>query len=125
MSKTVYLPHVFLRYSQRVGVRKTGIDLIKHYFEHNHYGESSNDKRFVGKSVRYNDKDNIGVSVEEGVLFGEQKEDTFVAKTFITYDMATGGQRLEFEDKKTQVLQPHEIIDTLKQQYQNRNKNIL
>ena len=119
MTQSAYLPHVFLRYSQRAKVMKTGIDLIKHFFEHNHTGEQSTDQRFVGRSVRYNGKNYISMSVAEGVLLGEKVGSIFVAHTFITYDMATGKQREEFEKKKQKVQNTEELINTLNKAYKN------
>ena len=120
-TETVYLPHMLIRYSQRMGVNKTGIELINHFFERNHFGEQSYDSRFVGKSVRHNGQKYISVSVEEGVLLGELQGSIFIAHTFITYDMATGKQREEFEKKRTKVMSTGEVIDILNNEYRKRH----
>ena len=106
------MPHVFDRYAdpERGNVKKTGIELIKHFFEHNNYGEISRGDKFSGRSVRYKGRDNIAKCVAEGVLLGEIVGDIFVAHTFITYDMATGIQREEFEKRKGNIVGLDEFL---------------
>ena len=114
----VFLPHVFDRYNDpdRGNVKKTGIELIKHFMEHNAYGEISRGDKFSGRSVRYKGRDNIAKCVTDGVLLGEITNDIFVAHTFITYEMATGFQREEFEKNKGMILNNDEIMRRFKQQ---------
>jgi hypothetical protein len=50
------------------------------------------------------------------VLLGEITNDIFVAHTFITYEMATGLQREEFEKNKGMILSNDEIMRRFKQQ---------
>ena len=70
-SKMTFLPHAFDRYCQRAAVKKQGVELIKHFFEHNHMAEPTKDERFSGKSVRYKGRDNVCASFSEGVMLGE------------------------------------------------------
>ena len=114
----VFLPHVFDRYHDpdRGNVNKTGIELIKHFMERNAYGEVSRGDKFSGRSVRYKGRDNIAKCVTDGVLLGEITNDIFVAHTFITYEMATGLQREEFEKNKGMILSNDELIRRFKQQ---------
>ena len=106
------MPHVFDRYAdpERGNVRKTGIELIKHFFEHNNYGEVSRGDMFSGRSVRYKGRDNIAKCVNEGVLLGEITNNIFVAYTFITYEMATGLQRKEFEKNKGRIISLDDFV---------------
>ena len=106
------MPHVFDRYAdpERGNVRKTGIELIKHFFEHNNYGEISRGDMFSGRSVRYKGRDNIAKCVTDGVLLGEITNNIFVAKTFITYEMATGLQRKEFEKNKGRIISLDDFV---------------
>lgn len=123
-SKMTFLPHMFDRYSQRAAVRKQGIELIKHYFERNNYGEPTSDSRFSGKSVRYKGRDNVCLSVNEGVLLGEYKDYIFVAHTFITYDDATGLQRDKFIENKDMLLGQEELRNAMREIYRNNYYNL-
>lgn len=114
-NKFAVLPHVFDRYAQRVGVKKEGVELVKHFFERNFHGEPSKDNMLSGKSVRYKGRDNLCLSMQEGVALGEMIDGIFVAHTFITYDMATGLQREEFERKRDGMPTDEEWLDTLVQ----------
>lgn len=118
-NRMVLLPHVFDRYAdpKRGNVGKTGIDLIKHFVERNAYGEPTRDDKLSGRSVRYAGRDNICLSVQDGVLLGEECGDIFIAHTFITYEMATGLQREVFEQNKGKVLSSVEVFDTIKGLY--------
>lgn len=115
----VFLPHVFDRYHDpdRGNVQKTGIELIKHFMERNSYGEISRGDKFSGRSVRYKGRDNLAKCVTDGVLLGEIVGDIFVAHTFITYDMATGFQREEFEKNKGMILSNEEIMRRAKESW--------
>lgn len=113
--RAVILPHVFDRYAQRVGVKKEGVELIKHFIEKNFHGEISDNERLVGRSVRYKGRDNITFLTAEGVMLGEMMSGglangIFVAHTFITYDMATGLQREEFERRRGTMLTDEEAL---------------
>ena len=115
----VFLPHVFDRYHDpdRGNVKKTGIELIKHFMERNSYGEISRGDKFSGRSVRYKGRDNLAKCVTDGVLLGEIVGDIFVAHTFITYEMATGLQREEFEKNKGMILSNEEIMRRAKESW--------
>lgn len=101
----VVLPHVFERYAdpKRGNVRKNGVDLIKHFFEHNSYGEPAYGNELAGRSVRYNGEQHVCNCVSDGVLLGQMTDGIYVARTFITYDMATGLQKEEFETRREKV----------------------
>lgn len=118
-NRIVLLPHVFDRYAdpKRGNVRKTGIELIKHLISRIGHGEHTMEDRFSGRSVRYKDRDNICLSVQDGVLLGEMQEDIFVAHTFITYDMAGGLQKEEFEKNREKVLDNRQVLKKLKGVY--------
>ena len=123
----VFLPHVFDRYHDpdRGNVKKTGIELIKHFMERNAYGEISRGDKFSGRSVRYKGRDNIAKCVTDGVLLGEITNDIFVAHTFITYEMATGLQREEFEKNKGMILSNDEIMRRYKQQNKDMERMMI
>lgn len=113
VSPHVFLPHMFDQYAnpERGNVPKTGIDLIKHFMEHNNYGEISKGDKFSGRSVRYKGRDNLCKSVHDGVLLGEVVDGIFVVHTFITYEMATGLQREEFEKNRGMIITNEGLIN--------------
>lgn len=115
--RMVLLPHVFDRYAERADVQKTGIELIKHFIRYNTDGWCMRDNRFSGRSVRYNGRDNRCMSLHDGVLLGETIDNIFVARTFITYDMATGLQGDAFEERRARLRTQYkqsDIINKLK-----------
>lgn len=103
--KTVFVQHVFDRYAdpERGNVQKTGIELIKHFVDHQSNGHVLKDQRLAGRSVRYNGRDHQFVAVNDGVILGDVENGIFIARTFITYEMATGRQREEFSYAKNKV----------------------
>lgn len=103
--KTVFLQHVFDRYAdpERGNVQKTGIDLIKHFVDHQSSGQVLSNPKLAGRSVRYNGRDHQFVAVNDGVLLGDVENGIFIARTFITYEMATGKQHEEFAHAKNKV----------------------
>lgn len=122
----VLLQHVLDQYHnpERGNVPKTGVELIKHFFERNSYGEISRGDKFSGRSVRYKGRDNICKSVTDGVLLGEMADNIFIAHTFITYDMATGLQREEFEKNNNMILTNDEIMSQFKQEMKEEERRL-
>jgi len=119
MDRMVFTAHMWKRYRERINTYKTGIELMKQYFTNNGYGEETEGSQFVGRSVRYNGHDNICLSINDGVLLGERKDDAFIAKTFITYDMATGLQRQEFDAKREAVPTNEQLCAHCRKQIKN------
>ena len=103
------MPHVFDRYAERCCIEKSGIELIKHYISHNLEGWATRDNRFSGRSVRYKGRDNLCLSIRDGVLLGEMVDDIFIAHTFITYDMATGLQGEAFIQRRDRLMTDDEL----------------
>lgn len=103
--KTVFLQHVFDRYAdpERGNVQKKGIDLIKHFVDHQSSGQILSNPKLAGRSVRYNGRDHRFVAVNDGVILGDVDNGIFIARTFITYEMATGKQHEEFAYAKNKV----------------------
>ena len=103
--KTVFTQHVFDRYAdpERGNVQKTGIDIIKHFVDHQSNGYVLKDQRLAGRSVRYNGRDHQFIAVNDGVILGDVENGIFIARTFITYEMATGRQHEEFSYAKNKV----------------------
>ena len=119
ISPMVLLPHMWKRYAERVKVAKHGIDLIKHYFLNNPHGKDSDNQKVVGRSVRWNGEDHLSCCVNDGVLLGQQYGELYIVRTFITYDMTTGMQQQEFEDKRTKILTDREMYERAKIFYNN------
>jgi hypothetical protein len=118
ISPMVMTPHMWRRYAERTGTDLHGIDLIKHYFANNPHGKDSDNQRVVGRSVRWNGEEHLSCCVPDGVLLGQQYGWLFVVRTFITYDMTTGMQQAEFEDKRSQIITDREMYERAKMFYQ-------
>lgn len=114
----VLTPHMWKRYAERAKVGKHGIELIKHYFLNNPHGKDSDNQKVVGRSVRWNGEDHLSCCVPDGVLLGQQHGELYIVRTFITYDMTTGMQQAEFEDKRTKILTDREMYERAKMFYQ-------
>lgn len=126
--KTVFLQHVFDRYSdpERGNVQKTGIDLIKHFVDHQSNGYVLKDQRLAGRSVRYNGRDHQFIAVNDGVILGDVENGIFIARTFITYEMATGKQHEEFAYAKNKVSDlEDEIVLVRDSSKQKKFKNLI
>lgn len=117
ISPMVLTPHMWKRYSERAKVEKHGIELIKHYFLNNPHGKDSDNQRVVGRSVRWNGEDHLSCCVPDGVLLGQEFDKYYLVRTFITYDMTTGMQQAEFEDKRTKILTDREMYERAKMFY--------
>ena len=113
----VLTPHMFKRYSERAGVEKSGIDLVKHYFIHNSHGKDTRNNRVMAKSVRWNGEDHQACCVNDGVLLGQVVDGIYIVRTFITYDMCGGLQQQEFENCRSQILNDREMYDRAKECY--------
>ena len=116
----VLLPHVWKRYQdpERGNVQKSGTELVKHFFVNNPHGKDTDNKKVVGRSVRYNGEEHLSLCVSDGVLLGHICDDIFVANTFITYDMAKGLQRKEFENKRKEIMTDREMYDKMEAFYE-------
>lgn len=117
ISPMVLTPHMWKRYAERAKVDKHGIDLIKHYFLNNPHGKDSDNQKVVGRSVRWNGEDHLSCCVTDGVLLGQEFDKYYLVRTFITYDMTTGMQQAEFEDKRTKILTDREMYERAKMFY--------
>ena len=118
ISPMVLLPHMWKRYAERAKVGEHGIELIKHYFLNNPHGMDSDNQRVVGRSVRWNGEDHLSCCVTDGVLLGQEFDKYYMVRTFITYDMTTGMQQAEFEDKRSQIITDREMYERAKMFYQ-------
>jgi hypothetical protein len=111
ISPMVLTPHMWKRYSERAKVKKHGIELVKHYFLNNPHGQDTDNQKVVGRSVRWNGEDHLSCCVTEGVLLGQEFGKYYLVRTFITYDMTTGMQQAEFEDKRTKILTDRDMYE--------------
>lgn len=113
----VLTPHFWKRYAERAKIKKTGMDLIKHYFVNNPHGKDTNNQNVVARSVRYNGEEHLSNCVPDGVMLGQMHGDIFVVKTFITYDMCCGLQQKEFEFCRNMILNEEELYREAKARY--------
>lgn len=118
ISPMVLTPHMWKRYAERTSTDLHGIDLIKHYFLNNPHGKDSDNQKVVGRSVRWNGDEHLSCCVTDGVLLGQEFDKYYLVRTFITYDMTTGIQQAEFEDKRSQIITDREMYERAKMFYQ-------
>ena len=117
-TKMVLIPHVWKRYAERCGVEKTGIELIKHYYERNYSSRDSDNEKLVGRSVRWNGEEHRSCCVNDGVILGQLVDGIYIARTFITYNMTCGRQKVEFNGNRKRILNSRDIHDKLAFYYQ-------
>ena len=121
VKKTVFVPHVFDRYAERANVNKQGMDLIRHFMDHQSGGHVITDQRLAGRSVRYNGRNHKFIAVREGVLLGDMDDGIFIVRTFITYDMATGLQRDKFTKAQDKLFDIEGEIEYSQRFFKNQN----
>ena len=114
----VITPHMFKQYARRANVEKSGIELIKHYFNCNPHGADTNNQKIVGRSVRYNGQTHLSCCVNDGILLGQMASDLYIVRTFITYDMCSGLQQRVFEHKRKEIKTDREMYDRARMYYQ-------
>ena len=117
ISPMVLIPHFWKRYTERAHVEKHGMELVKHYFRSNPPGDDSRNQKIVGRSVRWNGEEHLSCCVTDGVMLGQLSDGLFIARTFITYDMCSGLQQQEFEDKRSQILTDREMYEQARRYY--------
>lgn len=92
MYVNAFPPHFFRRYAERMNLELAGDALVEHFFRWNDAGY--NIEKPEGEHEQC-------MCVRDGVCLGEVINDrTFVARTFIRYDMSIGWQREAFEKKR-------------------------
>ena len=123
ISPMVITPHAFRRYAERMNVQKKGLELIRHYFEHNANGSDSYNQRVHGRSVRWNGEDHRASCIEEGVLLGQMHNGIFIVRTFITYDMCGEIQQDEFGTHRELILTDREMFERARDYYAGLDKN--
>lgn len=114
-SRIIVLPHAWKRYGERCEVGKNGVELIKHFLINNGDGLTVRDSSLMGASVRYNGSEHVALCVAEGVLLGEAEDGVFIARTFITYDMASSRQSGHFVHRHKMLLDDGELEQALKE----------
>lgn len=98
------LPHVFDQYVSRIGLEKSGIEVIKHFIIKNMNSQNDFTKKFSGRKSRERETESAHLCMSEGILMGEvMDEDHIVIHTFITYDMTTGKQKEVFEQRRSEI----------------------
>lgn len=89
MCVSVFPPHFFKRFAERMGIDMKGEELAERYFRYNDSGW------IIDKP---DSEHEICLCTSEGVCLGELLNDRmFLGRTFIRYDMSLGWQREVFE----------------------------
>lgn len=102
----IFQPHFFARFRERLGIRKTGIDLVADYFLKNYsyyYGlqdQNTENMEWPGTRIYGTSKQGIGL----GII---QSESRTLFKTFITYEMMHQAQFSIFT--QNEILRQREI----------------
>lgn len=96
MRPMVMLPHMWQRYAERMQFDEDHKHLVQKFFCRNFSGCGTRNQKVVSRSVRYNGEEHLAMCMDDGVLLGRLDGEIFVAKTFITYEMAGTLQREEF-----------------------------
>ena len=123
IKKTVFVQHVFDRYAERAHVDKQGMDLIRHFLEHQYGGHVITDQRLAGRSVRYNGRNHKFIAVQEGVMLGDVEDGIFIVRTFITYDMCGEIQQDEFGTHRELILTDREMFERARDYYAGLDRN--
>lgn len=103
---TIFPPHFFSRYAERMRLSKTGLELIKHYFKFN------NNYMYAGTA------DTVTGTTKEGIALGIQTECyNFLFKTFVSFEMLKGEQIENYlkSNSLREELHEEEIARSLKQ----------
>ncbi len=101
---TVRLPHFFKRYKERCNIDKIGLDLIRNFYDNNHGSMLVEQSELFGKSVRHNGQEHKADCSTEGVGLGHVVDGITLFRTFITYDMTGGHQKIEFQNGRNHSL---------------------
>ena len=102
----IYPPHFFRRYSERMDIHLSGIELITHFFKYNYnYVYSTKDVKITPEEFTRE----IYGSCKEGIALGVcTTKDNVLFKTFITYEMCKGAQIEEFSKNEQLRKEIHE-----------------
>lgn len=101
------LPHFFDRYAQYNRTNLTGTELVKYVLKRMVRFETEKTTEYSGRDSR--DGNVFHLIFDDGVGMGEYHDDGHaMVKTFITYDMTTGGQKEAFEEKRDRLGDPLE-----------------
>lgn len=105
----IFLPHFFQRFAQRMNLSLTGDDLIRRYLQFNaHFSIETKEQRINEQTIEI-----IATgTTEEGVGLGYKigRENGFLFKTFITYDMARGSQIESFRASEARRIKFYEAF---------------
>ena len=102
----IFLPHFFQRFANRMGIKLSGEELIKRYFQYNPNFSIDTKKEMVTDkqyAIRASGTSTDGIALGYQLLDG-----SFFFKTFITYDMAKGEQLKEFFESEERRKRNHE-----------------
>ena len=121
VQRAVFVQHVFDRYAERGNVQKHSLDLIRHFFAQQAGGCIIDNQRLAGRSVRYNGRYHRVLAVNDGVLLGDVEDGIFIARTFITYQMATGLQKEKFTTAKDKLLSLEDEVKYVQERSKKEN----
>lgn len=121
---TIYPPHFFERYSQRMNINKKGLALIEYFIKNN------TPTIEIIRAYMYNGEKKIVVSTKDGVGIAERiiadTHRTYICKTFLNYNLLFRRQKDVYHKVMKEIAEADEIQNENTQKLKNaRNCHLL
>ena len=121
---TIYPPHFFERYSQRMNINKKGLALIEYFIKNN------TPTIEIIRAYMYNGEKKIVVSTKDGVGLADRiiadTHRTYICKTFLNYNLLFRRQKDVYHKVMKEITEADEIQNENTQKLKNaRNCHLL
>jgi hypothetical protein len=121
---TIYPPHFFERYSQRMNINKKGLALIEYFIKNN------TPTIEIIRAYMYNGEKKIVVSIKDGVGIADRiiadTHRTYICKTFLNYNLLFHRQKDVYLKVMKEITEADEIQNENTQKLKNaRNCHLL
>lgn len=121
---TIYPPHFFERYSQRMNINKKGLALIEYFIKNN------TPTIEIIRAYMYNGEKKIVVSTKDGVGMADRiiadTHRTYICKTFLNYNLLFRRQKDVYHKVMKEITEADEIQNENTQKLKNaRNCHLL
>ncbi len=121
---TIYPPHFFERYSQRMNINKKGLALIEYFIKNN------TPTIEIMRAYMYNGEKKIVVSTKDGVGMADRiiadTHRTYICKTFLNYNLLFRRQKDVYHKVMKEIAEADEIQNENTQKLKNaRNCHLL
>lgn len=117
--QVVITPHFFKRYAERRGIDMKTEELMMEWMKNANDTYVDTDPRLSGKNSRDGEHDQWHLCTNEGIMMGDyiKGAKTFVAKTYITYDMTAGRQANVFGAKRGKLFKTDDLKKSIQEFY--------